>query len=115
MLPLLPPSPYIRSKRFVAEEWNSYFAPNATKPANTVDAGWRGVLYANLAIIDPQSSWRFFADPNFNLEYIDGGATRAWYLAFAAGEFLAPYLHRIHWMRWLTFFFFFFKDSAVHD
>ena len=73
------------------------------KPANTVDAGWRGVLFANLAIIDPQTSWRFFADPNFDLQYIDGGATRTWYLAFAAGGIILSDVHIIYGLYLLTF------------
>lgn len=64
------------------------FAENASTPASKVDGGWRGVLYANLALIDPKASWDFFAQPNFNYSWIDGGATRTWYLAFAAGESL---------------------------
>ncbi|WEW58367.1 endo-1,3-beta glucanase [Emydomyces testavorans] len=84
MLPLLPASAYIRRQDFVREEWNAMFASNATKPADTVDGGWRGILYANLAIIDPVASWNFFAQPNFNMDWIDGGASRTWYLAYAA-------------------------------
>ncbi|EEP81696.1 hypothetical protein UREG_06561 [Uncinocarpus reesii 1704] len=84
MLPLLPASAYARRKDFVREEWDAMFASNATKPASTVDGGWRGVLYANLAIIDPGASWNFFAQNNFNMSWIDGGASRTWYLAYAA-------------------------------
>ncbi|KAL4782167.1 glycosyl hydrolase family 81-domain-containing protein [Aspergillus varians] len=85
MLPLLPMSPYIRSQKFVREEWDAMFASNAATPAEGVEGGWKGVLYANLALIDPGASWRFFAQPNFNYGWIDGGASRTWYLAFAAG------------------------------
>ncbi|KMP05178.1 endo-1,3(4)-beta-glucanase 1 [Coccidioides immitis RMSCC 2394] len=84
MLPLLPASAYTRRSEFVREEWNAMFAPNATKPADTVEGGWRGVLYANLAIIDAEASWKFFTQPNFNMGWIDGGASRTWYLAYAA-------------------------------
>ncbi|GAB1204034.1 hypothetical protein APSETT445_002683 [Aspergillus pseudonomiae] len=85
MLPLLPASPYVRSQKFVKEEWDALFATNAAAPAEHVQAGWKGVLYANLALIDPVSSWNFFAQPNFDYSVIDGGATRTWYLALAAG------------------------------
>ncbi|KAL4953720.1 glycosyl hydrolase family 81-domain-containing protein [Aspergillus filifer] len=85
MLPLLPTSPYIRSQNFVREEWNAMFASNAAAPAESVQGGWKGVLYANLALIDPAASWRFFTQPNFDYGWIDGGASRTWYLAFAAG------------------------------
>ncbi|KAL4941506.1 hypothetical protein BDV06DRAFT_223040 [Aspergillus oleicola] len=85
MLPLLPASPYIRSQKFVREEWNAMFASNAAAPAESVQGGWKGVLYANLALIDPAASWRFFTQSNFDYGWIDGGASRTWYLAFAAG------------------------------
>lgn len=86
MLPLLPNSAYARKKAFVTEEWNAMFAQGATKPANQVEGGWRGVLFANLAIINPSAAWNFFAQGNFNMGWIDGGATRTWYLAYAAGK-----------------------------
>jgi endo-1,3(4)-beta-glucanase len=86
MLPLMPHSPFTRRKEFVRQEWQAMFAENASTPASRVDGGWKGVLYANLALIDPKSSWDFFAQPNFDYSWIDGGATRTWYLAFAAGE-----------------------------
>ncbi|KAJ5543435.1 hypothetical protein N7535_005859 [Penicillium sp. DV-2018c] len=85
MLPLMPHSPFTRRQEFVRQEWQAMFAENASTPASKVDGGWKGVLYANLALIDPKSSWEFFAQPNFNYSWIDGGATRTWYLAFAAG------------------------------
>jgi endo-1,3(4)-beta-glucanase len=87
MLPLLPNSAYTRSPEFVREEWEAMFAPGAAKPADTVEGGWRGVLFANLALIDPAKAWDFFAQPNFDLAWIDGGASRSWYLAYAAGKF----------------------------
>lgn len=86
MLPLLPSSTYTRNRKFVTEEWNALFGPNSTLPVDKVASGWRGVLYANLAIIDPVASWNFFAQPNFDYGLLDQGATRTWYLAFAAGK-----------------------------
>jgi endo-1,3(4)-beta-glucanase len=88
MLPLLPNSGYTRQPQFVAEEWQAMFAANASTPAASVDGGWKGVLYANLALVDPQASWDFFAQAEFDYSWIDGGASRTWYLAYAAGEFL---------------------------
>ncbi|KAL2797131.1 glycosyl hydrolase family 81-domain-containing protein [Aspergillus keveii] len=85
MLPLLPSSPYTRSQEFVREEWDAIFATNAAAPAERVTGGWKGVLYANLALIDPAASWQFFAQDGFDYGWIDGGASRTWYLAFAAG------------------------------
>lgn len=88
MLPLLPSSSYTRSQKFVREEWDAMFASNASTPAEKVEGGWKGVLFANLALIDPAASWNYFAQPNFDYGTIDGGASRTWYLAFAAGEFI---------------------------
>lgn len=85
MLPLMPHTPYARRKEFVRQEWEAMFAHNASTPASEVEGGWKGVLYANLALIDPKASWEFFTQPNFNYTWIDGGASRTWYLAFAAG------------------------------
>lgn len=85
MLPLLPHTPYTRQKEFVRQEWQAMFAANASTPASEVEGGWKGVLYANLALIDPQAAWQFFAQDDFDYSFIDGGATRTWYMAFAAG------------------------------
>jgi endo-1,3(4)-beta-glucanase len=42
-------------------------------------------LYANLALIDPVASYKFFAAPDFDYTHLDRGASRTWYLAYAAG------------------------------
>ncbi|KAF7597074.1 hypothetical protein BBP40_010548 [Aspergillus hancockii] len=94
MLPLIPASPYVRSQKFVMEEWNALFASDAASPAESVQGGWKGVLYANLALIDPVAAWNFFAQPNFDYSWIDGGATRTWYLALAAG-YKDSVVHRV--------------------
>jgi len=86
MIPLLPFSPLTRTKQFVKEEWDVYFAENAVAPASKVAGGWKGILYANLALIDPQASFNFFSSGNFDPSSLDGGASQTWCLAFAAGE-----------------------------
>lgn len=89
MLPLLPSSAYTRNETFVKQEWDALFSDDSSTPASTVSSGgWKGVLYANLAIIDPDKSYEFFNQPNFDMSWIDGGATRTWYLAYAAGMFI---------------------------
>jgi endo-1,3(4)-beta-glucanase len=87
MLPVLPCSAYTRSRTFVTEEWNAMFAPNASEPASNVTGGWKGILYANLATIDPVAAYQFFSQSNFDYSWIDGGASRTWYLAYAASKF----------------------------
>ncbi|KAH8599754.1 endo-1,3(4)-beta-glucanase, partial [Bisporella sp. PMI_857] len=82
MLPLMPSSTLTRTQKFIREEWEAYFSNGR---ANAVKGGWKGVLFANLAIIDPKKSWDFFTDPNFDVDWLDGGASRTWYLTLAAG------------------------------
>lgn len=84
MLPLLPSSILTRTAKFVAEEWNTYFSNGRV---DSIAGGWRGVLYGNLAIIDPRTAWHFFSQPNFDASWLDGGASLTWYLAFAASAF----------------------------
>ncbi|KAE8444064.1 hypothetical protein EG329_000932 [Mollisiaceae sp. DMI_Dod_QoI] len=82
MLPLLPCSSLTRTKRFVQEEWDKYFSNGR---ADAVQGGWRGVLYANLALVNPAAAWQYFSAPNFDAGTLDGGASRTWYMAMAAG------------------------------
>ena len=83
MLPLLPSSTLIRTKTFVDEEWRAY---DFGTYVGSVQSGWRGVLMANLAIIDPVASYGFFSNSSgdFHLELLDGGASQTWYLAWSA-------------------------------
>ena len=83
MIPLNPSTALTRKPSFIAEEWETYFNSTSAYPATSIGE-WRGVLYGNLACIDPQQSWDFFAQENFNGIWLDGGASRTWYLAFAA-------------------------------
>lgn len=85
MLPLSPASPYLRNRTFVKEEWDAFFRDDGK--AN-VEGGWRGILYANLATIDAKASYNFFRDGTngqWDERWIDGGASRTWYLVLAAG------------------------------
>ncbi|KAL2075440.1 hypothetical protein VTL71DRAFT_383 [Oculimacula yallundae] len=81
MLPLLPSSTLTRTPTFVREEWDVYFSNGR---ADAAEGGWRGVLYANLALSDPRASWEFFSQSGFDVSWLDGGASRTWYLALAA-------------------------------
>lgn len=85
MLPLLPSTTYIRPAGFVAEEWAQYFDEAR---ADSVVGGWKGVLYGNLATIEPASAFSWFNQTGFDASWLDGGASLTWYLAYAAGEFL---------------------------
>lgn len=87
MIPLLPPSGLFRNPRFVTEEWDTFFNSTCSDPAEKVQGGWKGILYANLALVDPKTAWRFFSQKNFDATWIDGGASRTWYLAWCAGQY----------------------------
>jgi endo-1,3(4)-beta-glucanase len=80
MIPLNPSSAYTRPKQFVQEEWDTYFSNGRV---DQVQGGWKAILYANYALINPQRAYEFFADPNFSTQ-LDGGASRTWYLAYTA-------------------------------
>ncbi|KAL1877327.1 hypothetical protein VTK73DRAFT_8780 [Phialemonium thermophilum] len=81
MLPLLPCTALTRSSRFVKEEWQTYFSNGR---ADQVAGGWRGILYGNYATVDPKAAYNFFSATNFDPSWLDGGASRTWYLAYSA-------------------------------
>ncbi|KAK9458827.1 endo-1,3(4)-beta-glucanase [Lipomyces oligophaga] len=81
MLPITPVSSYIRSPKFTKEEWDALIKPIVDK----VEDGWRGVLYADMALFDPRTAYNFFADSRFKMQWLDGGASRTWYLTYTAG------------------------------
>jgi endo-1,3(4)-beta-glucanase len=81
MLPLGSHSGLTRPAEFVREEWATYFDGGR---ADAVAGGWRGILYANLALEDPVTAWGFFSQPNFDMSLLDAGASLSWYLTMAA-------------------------------
>jgi endo-1,3(4)-beta-glucanase len=83
MLPLLPCSPYVRHANFVKEEWDTYFSNGR---AEEVQGGWKGILFGNLATLNATAAWKFFTSSNFSSDWVDGGASLTWYLAYAAGR-----------------------------
>lgn len=84
MIPINPSSALTRSKRFVQEEWDAYFRPGGAEPVANITNGWKGIIYANRALIDPNDSWNFFSQSAFDPAWLDDGASRTWYLAYAA-------------------------------
>lgn len=83
MLPLLPSTSYIRRADFVSAEWAQYFSDGR---ADSVVGGWRGILYGNLATIQPGRAWDWFSRDGFDPSWLDGGASLTWYMAYSAGE-----------------------------
>ncbi|KAI2636634.1 glycoside hydrolase family 81 protein [Xylaria nigripes] len=84
MLPLLPNTKFTRPAEFVKEEWETFFDKGR---ADKVEGGWKGILYGNLATIDPGAAWTFFTSKDFDPSWLDGGVSLTWYQVFAAGMF----------------------------
>lgn len=81
MIPITPVSSYMRQPDFVEEEWDSM----VSSLVETVTSGWLGILRSNQALYDPVSAYNFFSQDNFEQQWLDGGASLTWYLAFSAG------------------------------
>jgi len=83
MIPVMPFSTVTRRRDFVQTEWDQFFAKNIS----SIRDGWRGILMANQALIDPEASYQFFSggSGDYTDQMLDGGASRTWYLAYAAG------------------------------
>ncbi len=95
MLPLLPFSTLTRTQSFISQEWNTYFSNGRV---DEVDDGWKGILFANMASVDPRRAWKFFASEGFEGRWLDGGACRSWYLAFCAGELMFFFCVLMGWV-----------------
>lgn len=83
MIPILPPSNFARTSKFVNEEWNAYFSNGRI---DKIDNIWKGIIYGNYATVQPRLAWNFFNSTSFKSTWIDGGASRTWFLAYAGGE-----------------------------
>ncbi|KAF7552811.1 hypothetical protein G7046_g7293 [Stylonectria norvegica] len=81
MIPILPPSAYVRTNEFVKEEWAAYFDNGRI---NSIKNAWRGVIYANYATINPKAAYAAFSAKSFDPTWIDGGASLTWYMAYSA-------------------------------
>lgn len=81
MMPLLPSTKLTRPPQFVTEEWSTYFDKGR---ADKIEGGWRAIVYGNLATADPKTAWNFFTAKNFDMGWLDGGASLTWYQAYAA-------------------------------
>ncbi|ORY75475.1 endo-1,3(4)-beta-glucanase [Protomyces lactucae-debilis] len=78
MIPLSPISAFIRPRRFVEEEWSE-----RVQAVSGCAGGWRGIIWANYALVDAEAAWQFFTC-GFDRQYLDDGASLSWYLAFVS-------------------------------
>ncbi|KAG6080021.1 hypothetical protein E4U30_004927 [Claviceps sp. LM220 group G6] len=81
MIPILPPSLYVREEKFVREEWEAYFSKGRI---DNIRNAWKGVIWANYATVEPKKAWDFFTSDDFDAQWLDGGASLTWYMALSA-------------------------------
>ncbi|KAG9256533.1 endo-1,3(4)-beta-glucanase [Emericellopsis atlantica] len=81
MIPVHGPTGLVRNKNFIREEWDAFFSNGRV---DRFDNPWKGIAYAQYALVNPQTAWSFFASGSFQDRWIDGGASRSWYMAYAA-------------------------------
>lgn len=86
MIPILPPTGFARTAKFVQEEWDVYFSK---KRIDEIGNAWKSIIYGNYATIEPKAAWEFFSSKTFEPQWLDGGASLTWFLAYAAGTFEA--------------------------
>lgn len=82
-IPITPASSFVRSARFVQEEWEQKLRPIV----DSIDDGWKGIIMLNVALFDPNTSFKFFSSPSFTTKWLDGGQSWTWSLAYP-GAFL---------------------------
>jgi endo-1,3(4)-beta-glucanase len=83
MIPVHGPTGLTRSKTFIQEEWDAFYGGGKI---DAMDNPWKGIAYAQYALVDAVGAYNFFASPSFQDNWIDGGASRSWYMAYAAGK-----------------------------
>lgn len=80
-IPITPASSFVRTPRFVEEEWKQKLVPIL----NDVKDGWKGIIMLNAALFNPQLSFEFFTKSNEVC--LDNGQSLTWSLAYS-GAFL---------------------------
>lgn len=83
MIPILPSTPYVRTRGFVEEEWRAYFSNGRV---DDIQNAWKGIIWASYATVQPKLAFDFFASKEFEPQWLDGGASLTWFLAYTAGE-----------------------------
>ncbi|KAM4062986.1 glycosyl hydrolase family protein [Hirsutella rhossiliensis] len=81
MIPILPPTPFVRVPNFVAEEWEAFFSQGRI---DEIRNAWKGIIYASYATVEPRKAWEFFSGRSFDPQWLDGGASLTWFMAYAA-------------------------------
>ncbi|RHY09901.1 hypothetical protein DYB37_002486 [Aphanomyces astaci] len=82
MIPVSPATEFVRTARFVQEEWTDILAHTAIVKQNTGTNPWLSLLYANYAAINPD-----VAMDKLQTIAMDDGLTRSWALYMAASRY----------------------------
>lgn len=83
MIPILPSTPFVRTKDFVQEEWDAFFSDGRI---DDIGNAWKGIIWASYASVEPRKAWEFFSSRSFSPQWLDGGASLTWFMAYSAGE-----------------------------
>ena len=84
MIPILPSTPFVRVREFVSQEWDAFFSNGR---GNAIGNAWKSILFGNYATIEPEQAWQVFSAANFEPQWLDGGASLTWLMAYSAGRF----------------------------
>lgn len=85
MIPILPPTPLVRSPSFVREEWETFFSGGR---AARLRNGWASIILGSYATVDPAAAWDFFTSSDFDAQRLDGGVSLTWLQAYSAGSLI---------------------------
>ena len=83
MIPIIPATAYSRVREFVEQEWEAFFSNGRI---DDIQNAWKGIIYGSYATVDPRKAWAFFSAKDFNPQWLDGGASLTWFMAYAAGK-----------------------------
>nr|AIG55599.1 secreted protein [Thraustotheca clavata] len=81
MIPTTPVTEFVRTKKFVQEEWNDVLSKISLIQTKATDNAWSSLLYVNYAAVDPNTSMDMLSKVP-----MDDGLTRSWALYMAASR-----------------------------
>ncbi|CAK4654364.1 hypothetical protein AeNC1_016452 [Aphanomyces euteiches] len=83
MIPVSPATEFVRTTKFVKEEWTEVLASTSAVAQNDLTNTWLSLLYANYAAVDPNT-----AMTKLQTVALDDGLTRSWALYMAASRYV---------------------------
>ncbi|KAH9142149.1 hypothetical protein AeRB84_013758, partial [Aphanomyces euteiches] len=83
MIPVSPATEFVRSERFVHEEWTDVLSKTSAVAQNDLTNTWLSLLYTNYAAVDPQTAME-----KLQTVALDDGLTRSWALYMAASRYV---------------------------